>query len=440
MSKATYDQNIFYSSDSDLMLKFELIEKEFSYDSAEILLFNETDKSFVTRMISKDDDGFVYQIDDDIIQHFGKWQGQLQLVKNGEIYTSKPFQFTIENDLSSVSPPQLIDINSWATLKQSAIDLIDDMQNVIAEYEKAAIDFQQAEDIRLDNEATRKNLETIRQNKEIERERNELSRKANEVSRVDNEVTRQENETTRKEAEQERVSAEQERIEAELLRVERDNNLETVISDIEDDILHYSAVKLENIIKNGDFSNGLEGWSGVRSDLQLSNLNELGLATISNPQSNYPKANYNVGANIINGHIYYAGFYLHDFELSSTGNVFMQAGLSNYNNALVSSTALGKKPETYLSSVKVINSDFTSISISGDSVTPNSSEFISFSKVYLIDLTKAFGVGNEPSKEIIDWIISENGYFNELTLRRDDIQQYEINQLRKAVIALGGMI
>ena len=234
MSKATYDQNIFYTSDSDLQLKFELIEKEFSYDSGEILLFNETDKSFVTRGISKDDDGFVYQIDDDIIPHHGEWVGQLQLVKNGEVYTSKPFQFTIENDLSSVSPPQLIDINNWATLKQSAIDLIDDMQNVIGEYDKAAIDFQQSENNRIDNEtdrkqaeSTRQNHETTRQNQERDRERNEVERKANEVSRTEtfntNEAARQVNETTRLANESSRQQAEQGRVSAELIRVGNEN-------------------------------------------------------------------------------------------------------------------------------------------------------------------------------------------------------------------------
>ena len=223
MSKATYDQNIFYTSDSELMLKFELIEKEFSYDTGEILLFNETDKSFVTSGISKDDDGFVYDIENDIIPHHGEWIGQLQLVKNGEVYTSKPFQFTIENDLSSVSPPQLIDINNWATLKQSAIDLIDDMQNVISEYDEAAIEFQQAENDRIDNEkdriqaeSTRQNHETTRQNQERDRERNEIGRKDNEVSRVDNEAVREGNETIRQQAEQGRVSAE-------IIRVENEN-------------------------------------------------------------------------------------------------------------------------------------------------------------------------------------------------------------------------
>ena len=58
----------------------------------------------------------------------------------------------------------------------------------------------------------------------------------------------------------------------------------------------------------------------------------------------------------------------------------------------------------------------------------------------MVDLTSIFGEGNEPTKEVMDWIIKENGYFDELTLRRDDIQQYEINQLRKAVISLGGTI
>ena len=215
MSKATYDQNIFYTSDSELVLKFELIEKEFSYDSGEILLFNETDKSFVTRGISKDDDGFVYDIENDIIPHHGEWIGQLQLVKNGEVYTSKPFQFTIENDLSSVSPPQLIDINSWATLKQSAIDLIDDMQNVIGEYDEAALEFQQAENNRIDNEKDRIQAESTRQNHETTRQNQERERESNEIGRKSNEVTRVENETVREQAEQERVSAELIRVSAE---------------------------------------------------------------------------------------------------------------------------------------------------------------------------------------------------------------------------------
>ena len=218
MSKATYDQNIFYTSDSELVLKFELIEKEYSYDTGEILLFNETDKSFVTRTIEKVDDGFVYKIESDIIKHFGKWQGQLQLVNNGEIYTSKPFQFTIENDLSSVSPPQLIDINSWATLKQSAIDLIDDMQNVISEYENAALEFQQAENNRIDNEKDRIQAESIRQNHETTRQNQERDRERNEDVRKDNEVSRIDNEAVRKQAEQERVSGEQERVSAETQR------------------------------------------------------------------------------------------------------------------------------------------------------------------------------------------------------------------------------
>ena len=215
MSKAIYDQNIFYTSDSELLLKFELIEKEFSYESGEILLFNETDKSFVTRTLDKVDDGFVYKIESDIIKHFGDWVGQLQLVKNGEVYTSKPFKFTIENDLSSVSPPQLIDINSWATLKQSAIDLIDDMQNVIGEYDEAAISFQQAENNRIENETSRKQAESTRQNHETNRQKQERVRESNEDVRKENEASRIDNETTRQQAEQERVSAESIRVENE---------------------------------------------------------------------------------------------------------------------------------------------------------------------------------------------------------------------------------
>lgn len=218
MSKAAYDQNIFYTSDTDLALVFELLEKEYKYDRAEILLYNETDKSFVTRDINKVDDSFVYQIESDIIQHHGEWVGQLQLSNNGEVYTSKPFKFTIENDLSTVSPPTLTDINNWSSLKNSANELIAEMQTVISENETAAIAYQQAENIRSENEkqrviseSTRENHETTRQNQERVRNANEENRKTNETERQNNEAVRKANETERRSAESIRVENEEQR-------------------------------------------------------------------------------------------------------------------------------------------------------------------------------------------------------------------------------------
>ena len=417
MSKATYDQNIFYTSDSELMLKFELIEKEYSYDTGEILLFNETDKSFVTRGISKVDGGFVYQIDDDIIRHYGEWTGQLQLVKNGEVYTSKPFQFTIENDLSSVSPPQLIDINNWATLKQSAIDLIDDMQNVIGEYDKAAIDFQQAENVRIENEkdriqaeSTRQNHETTRQNQERVREINEDVRKDNEVTRVDNETIRKSNENTRQQAEQGRVSAE-------IIRVENENQRVLNYENMQETIESIGKVKLVNDIDVSITANG---------EREITKAPEL-------TQKDDNIINY-LKNDIIVGDKYYISIEVKTKGIG--GRMFFYSaggGGGNYVSLVTS--------DEYNLASKIVTgaSNFALVRLVNITGKPQATDLV-YRKVYTINLTKTFGVGNEPSKEVMDWIIKGNDYFDKLLVSRDDIQQYEINQLRKAVIALGGTI
>ena len=410
ISKATYDQNIFYTSDSELQLKFKLIEKEYSYDSGEILLFNETDKSFVTRGIDKVDGGFVYQIDDDIIRHYGEWTGQLQLVKNGEVYTSKPFQFTIENDLSSVSPPQLIDINNWATLKQSAIELIDDMQTVISEYDEAALEFQQAENVRMNNEtdriqaeSTRQNHETTRQNQERDRERNEVERKANEVSRDDNETIRQQ-------AEQGRVSAESIRVENEEQRVLNYENMQETIESI-------GKVKLVNDIDVSITANG---------EREITKAPEL-------TQKDDNIINY-LKNNIIVGDKYYISIEVKTKGIG--GRMFFYSaggGGGNYVSLVTS--------DEYNLASKIVTgaSNFALVRLANITGQEQATGIV-YRNVYTINLTKIFGEGNEPSKEVMDWIIKGNDYFDELSVSRDDIQQYEINQLRNAIIALGGTI
>ena len=255
ISRTEFDRNTFYTSDSELSLVFKLIEKDYSYDHGEILLYNENDESFVTRRINKKENDFVYELDLDIIPHYGKWLAQLQLVKESDVYTSKPFEFNIVNDLSNLAPqPTLTDINNWATLKQSANELIDEMQTVIDDIKKAESKHGNAERVRqtqetnrVQNENSRQSQEnvrnkseTTRQNqenkrvqsenerrlKELERENSERNRQSifenNEVRRKDtfnaNEATRQENEMTRQEAEQERQSAELNRVSAEAQR------------------------------------------------------------------------------------------------------------------------------------------------------------------------------------------------------------------------------
>ena len=131
-SKTYSDQTKFYTSDTALELNFQLKEVEYDFDSAEIILLNIDDRSLVTRPVAKNADGFTYELEDDIVAHYGEWKGQLKFNEGGEIYVSSPVSFRIENDLTNDRPPQLTDIRDWETLRQSAKDLIAEMGDVVA--------------------------------------------------------------------------------------------------------------------------------------------------------------------------------------------------------------------------------------------------------------------------------------------------------------------
>lgn len=170
------DTTTFYTSDTELWLGFELVEVEHSFDSAEILLLNEDDRSFVVRPITQDQDGYWYEIEADITAHYGLWKGQLQLSKDGEVYTSKPFNFRIENDLSNDRPPQLVDVNNWTRLKQSANEIIVDMRQAITEADKS-------ESLRVEAEQERATAESNRKSAELLRVENENQRKIDHANR-----------------------------------------------------------------------------------------------------------------------------------------------------------------------------------------------------------------------------------------------------------------
>ena len=130
-SKTYSDQTKFYTSDTALELNFQLKEVEYDFDSAEIILLNVDDRSLVTRPVVKSAEGFTYELEDDIVAHYGEWKGQLKFNEGGEIYVSSPVSFRIENDLNNDRPPQLTDIRDWETLRQSAKDLIVEMGEAV---------------------------------------------------------------------------------------------------------------------------------------------------------------------------------------------------------------------------------------------------------------------------------------------------------------------
>ena len=253
-SKIISDETKFYTSDTALELAFELKETEYNFESAEIVLLNVDDRSLATRPVSKVNNDFVYEIDDDITSHYGDWRGQLMLVEKGEVHVSSPIKFRIENDLYCNKPLEITEVVSWISLKQYANGLIDELKQAVLSAEGIEDTFNTNENVRQitfetnesERSATFNANEDIRQTQESEREKAEGARQTvfdeNEAIRTEtfntNEATRKENEIARQQAESQRQStfevneserqttfetAEQSRQSAELIRVENEN-------------------------------------------------------------------------------------------------------------------------------------------------------------------------------------------------------------------------
>ena len=161
-SKTYSDETKFYTSDTALELNFQLKEVEYDFDSAEIILLNVDDRSLATRPIAKSADGFTYELEDDIVEHYGEWKGQLKFNEGGEIYVSSPVSFRIENDLTNDRPPQLTEVNTWKNLRVIADGLIADIRSEldlvatkVSEMDSAESERQSAELIRIENENQR---------------------------------------------------------------------------------------------------------------------------------------------------------------------------------------------------------------------------------------------------------------------------------------------
>ena len=208
-SKIISDETKFYTSDTALELGFELKEMGYSFESAEIVLLNIDDRSLVTRAVSKVEDGFAYELDDDIVAHYGEWRGQVRFEQKGEIYVSSPVKFRIENDLSNERPPQLSDVQSWVSLKRYADKLTEELKQAVLSIEGVEDTFNENETVRQttfetnesERSATFNTNESTRKSQELEREKAESKRQTtfetNESERQSAELIRVENENQR---------------------------------------------------------------------------------------------------------------------------------------------------------------------------------------------------------------------------------------------------
>ena len=182
-----------------------------------------------------------------------------------------------------------------------------------------------------------------------------------------------------------------------------------------------------NLVNNGNFSNGTTGWKnntegGVASvynneySLTLGNLKDIGqtffMSTYMTPQ--------------IVGHKYYVSLSYYPLYNSRLriyfGDVdsYLDVIANQWNDRSIIITAVGSNPSLYMLS------DF-------DTNGHQIGDVVKFKNIMIIDLTSAFGAGNEPN--IIDCNAIYSEYFE--GLKRQDIKPYDVTEkAHKTVIQM----
>ena len=196
----TIRDDTFYTTDTEAYLVFELIDKDFTPDSATVTVYNIYGKATINASVEVANGVVSYEIPEEAIGHPGGWRTQVIYTKDNEDYTTKIIEFDVGGHLLDNKKPAIVDIENWNSFIEHAGELIDD--------------WEQLEEIRQANEQQRELAESARQ---TEFEANEISRQTNELVREEaennrqstfetNESTRQANELIREEAEGNRQS------------------------------------------------------------------------------------------------------------------------------------------------------------------------------------------------------------------------------------------
>jgi hypothetical protein len=213
------------------------------------------------------------------------------------------------------------------------------------------------------------------------------------------------------------------------------------------DVEQNSYVKITNLVTNGNFSNGSDKWSvtgqGTASySNNLATITGTGTGNVSFVQDTIHKASPNdkIYVKAKRKRIVGEQFLFIRFESLSGGQataIQISSTFGEYSYDSVLATLSGGYVEGNLKFV------YQHYHGSGVSNLGTSSEL---GNIVVVNLTKTFGAGNEPTKEEMDLLISTLGidYFEgEITIPAQKVMQWQLALIRKnknAIIALGGTI
>ena len=222
---------------------------------------------------------------------------------------------------------------------------------------------------------------------------------------------------------------------------------ETDLVQLAGEVEQNSYVKITNLVTNGNFSNGSDKWSVIGQGTasysnNLATITGTGTGNVNFVQDTIHKASPNdkIYVKAKRKRIVGEQVLFIRFESLSGGQVTaiqISSTFGEYSYDSVLATLSGGYVEGNLKFV------YQHYHGSGVSNLGTSSEL---GNIVVVNLTKTFGAGNEPTKEEMDLLISTLGidYFEgEITIPAQKVMQWQLALIRKnknAIIALGGTI
>jgi len=181
-------------------------------------------------------------------------------------------------------------------------------------------------------------------------------------------------------------------------------SLNTTVDGVMD--IELGGSTLQNIIKNGNFSNGMTNWSTASSTASVSNNT---LSITGSGADNTPRANYD-GVKLYSlNHKYYIKASARVITDSCRRLIHRTFGASPTDTTIEYPV---QNTWYTMSNVFTVASEPTSVQYFGHSyvdATTAVGKVMELKEVIAIDLTAMFGVGNEPTKE---WCDANINYFN----------------------------
>ena len=132
----TEDAN-FFTSDTEAFINVRPMDIDFKFESAKIMMVNHEDGSIVTRAMQVDPELRVanYEIEADLMLHYGEWSAQVLFSASGETFTSDVLKFEIKRHLTDQAQPKLEDIESYTEfMKKASQELINIRNEVEARF------------------------------------------------------------------------------------------------------------------------------------------------------------------------------------------------------------------------------------------------------------------------------------------------------------------